>query len=222
MRFSLRHSPAIVLVAAVLLTAAARQAPTAQAAPTAADLTKKLQARYQTVRDFTADFTQTYQGVLQRKAATERGKLQLKKPSRVRMTYESPERKVFVADGVQFYSYFPSDRTGSVNPLPKEGESSTALLFIAGRGDLTRDFTASLAPAQPPSEWQVILVPRSPQADFKTLTLIVDRATLALNGFVTVDDQGTNTIRFANVKENTGLRDSAFDFQFPKGTEISR
>jgi len=222
MRFSFRQSPVILILSSLALTAAARQIPTAQAAPTAAELTKKLQARYQTVRDFTADFTQTYQGVLQRKAATEKGKLQLKKPSRVRMTYESPEKKVFVADGVQFYSYFPSDRTGSVNPLPKEGESSTALLFIAGRGDLTRDFTASLAPAQPPTEWHVKLVPKTPQADFQTLTLIVDRTTLALNGFVTVDDQGTNTIRLANVKENTGLRDTAFNFQFPKGTEISR
>ena len=66
------------------------------------------------------------------------------------------------------------------------------------------------------------LVPKTPQADFQTLTLIVNRSTLALNGFVTVDDQGTNTIRLANVKENTGLRDNAFDFQFPKGTEINR
>src|SRR4029453_17967932 len=104
MRFSLRQSPVILILSSLALTAAARQIPTAQAAPTAAELTKKLQARYQTVRDFTADFTQTYQGVLQRKAATEKGKLQLKKPSRVRMTYESPEKKVFVADGVQFYS----------------------------------------------------------------------------------------------------------------------
>ena len=222
MRFPLRHSPVIVILGTLVLAGAARQAPTAQAAPTPADLTKKLQARYQTVRDFTADFTQTYQGVLQRKAVTEKGKLQLKKPSRVRMTYESPDRKVFVSDGSQFYSYFPGDRTGSVNPLPKEGESSTALLFIAGRGDLTRDFTASLAPTQPAAEWHLKLVPRTPQADFQTLTLIVDRTTLALKGFVTVDDQGTNTIRLANVKENTGLRDNAFDFQFPKGTEINR
>jgi outer membrane lipoprotein carrier protein len=222
MRFPVRHTPLIVFATTLVLGPGAHQVSSAQGAPSAADLTKQLQARYQTVRDFTADFTQTYQGVLLRKAATERGKIQLKKPSRVRMTYESPERKVFVADGTQFYSYFPSDRTGSVNPLPKEGESSTALLFIAGRGDLTRDFTASLAPAQPPAEWHVKLVPKTPQADFQTLTLIVNRSSLALSGFVTVDDQGTNTIRLANVKENTGLRDNAFDFQFPKGTEINR
>lgn len=217
------HSAVIRIAATLAVVAALGSWPIAQSdRPAASDLARKLQARYQTVRDFTADFAQTYQGVLLRKAATERGTLLLKKPSRVRMTYEKPERKIFVADGSQFYSYFPADRAGSVNPLPKEGESSTALLFIAGRGDLTRDFTASLPGTQPQGEWEIKLVPKTPQSDFQTLTLIVDRATLALNGFVTVDDQGTNTIRFLHVKENTGLRDDAFEFKFPKGTEINR
>jgi outer membrane lipoprotein-sorting protein len=65
-------------------------------------------------------------------------------------------------------------------------------------------------------------VPKTPQADFETLTLIVDRTTLMLRGFVTVDQQGTNTILFKNLKENTGIKDDAFYFQFPPGTEISR
>src|ERR1051325_8451715 len=92
--------------------------------PDAADLTRRLQARYQSVHDFTADFDQTYEGVLHKKAAPEHGKLLLKKPSRVRMSYEKPKKKFFVSDGTQFYSYFPADRAGTVNALPKEGESS--------------------------------------------------------------------------------------------------
>ena len=36
--------------------------------------------------------------------------MQVKKPSRMRWTYESPERKVFVADGTRIYSYFPEDK----------------------------------------------------------------------------------------------------------------
>lgn len=207
------------LVAAALLgAAAAAQTPP----PDATDLARKLQARYQTVRDFTADFTQTYQGLLLRKTATERGTLLVKKPSRIRFTYESPERKIFVADGSQFYAYYPADRAGTVSPLPRGDEAPTALLFLAGRGDLVRDFTASLPASQPEGEWHLQLVPRSPQADFDQLTLIVDRGTLSLRGFVTVDSQGTNTIRFSRLKENTGLRDTAFAFSFPRGTEVSR
>ena len=69
--------------------------------PEAADLAARLQARYETVLDFTARFTQTYESGLLRMAssAPERGELKLKKPSRFRMVYTAPERKEFVADG---------------------------------------------------------------------------------------------------------------------------
>ena len=194
----------------------------AQSAPAAADLARRLQARYETVRDFSADFTQSFQGVLVRRATSERGKVLLKKPSRVRFTYSAPEKKEFVSDGVRFYSYYPKDRLGTQAPLPKPNEASTALMFLAGHGNLSRDFTPSMAVNQPEGEWQLRLVPKTPQADFDTLTLIVDRESLALRGFVTVDDQGTNTIRFTQLKENTGIKDEAFFFSFPKGTEINR
>jgi outer membrane lipoprotein carrier protein len=208
------------IVTAVWMTAGAILI--GQTTPTAADLAKRLQARYDTIRDFSGEFTQTYQGTLVRKGTTESGKLLVKKPSRVRFTYSTPEKKEFVSDGVRFYSYYPKNRQGSQAPLPKADEGSTALLFLAGHGNLTRDFTSSMAATQPEGEWHLRLVPKTPQADFDTLTLIVDRATLILRGFVTVNDQGTNTIRFKNLKENTGIKDDAFYFQFPPGTEISR
>jgi outer membrane lipoprotein carrier protein len=210
----------IAIVTAAWMTATA--ALVAQATPAAADLAKRLQARYDTIRDFSGDFTQTFQGILVRRGTTERGRVLVKKPSRVRFTYSAPEKKEFVSDGFRFYSYYPKDRLGSESPLPKPDEGSTALLFLAGHGNLTRDFTASMPAAQPDGEWHLRLVPRTPQADFDTLTLIVDRATLMLRGFVTVNDQGTNTIRFEQLKENTGIKDDAFYFKFPPGTEISR
>lgn len=204
---------AVALAALLVLTASAQT-------PTAPDLAARLQTRYESVRDFTADFTQTYRGVLQRRTATERGKMLLKKPSRVRFTYEAPERKEFVSDGSRFYSHFPVDRTGTEHALPKDDEAGTALMFLAGRGHLARDFTPTIVDGSPADEWHLHLVPKTRQADFETITLFLDRRTLALRGFVTTDDQGTNTIRFTNIKENTGLTDRAFLFQFPPGTEI--
>ena len=192
------------------------------AAPTAPELAARLQKRYESIRDFTADFSQTYRGVLQRKTAIERGKVLVKKPNRVRFTYESPEKKVFVSDGTVFRSYYQEDRAGSEYPLPKENEASTALLFLAGRGNLVRDFTPAMAEGAPPTEWHLGLIPATKQADFDTLTLFVDRQTLALLGFQTTDAQGTNSIRFTNLKENTAIPDSAFVFHFPAGTAISR
>jgi outer membrane lipoprotein carrier protein len=210
-----------VLAAGMAVALAA--APAAQTpAPSAVDLAARLQKRYESIRDFTADFTQNYRGLLQRRAATETGKMLLKKPNRVRFTYESPEKKVFVSDGVLFKSYFQETRAGTETPLPKANESSTALMFLAGHGNLSRDFTPGIVTGAPATEWHLGLVPKSKQTDFDTLTLFLNRTTLALLGFVTTDDQGTNTIRFSNLKENTGLADGAFVYKFPPGTEISR
>jgi outer membrane lipoprotein carrier protein len=212
----------VLLTVAFGALAPASPAATQAQAPSATELAARLQKRYESIRDFTADFTQTFQGLLLKRPTTERGKILLKKPSRVRFTYEKPEPKVFVSNGVLFRSYSPLDSAGTETPLPTGNDVSTALLFLAGRGNLTRDFTSKLAAGAPAGEWHLGLVPNSKQADFDTLTLFVDAQTLALLGFATTDEQGNNTIRFSNLKENTGLTDRAFDFEFPKGTAISR
>src|SRR5436190_2433712 len=163
--------PVLLAISVGLVAPVARAG---QAAPSAADLAARLQKRYESIRDFTADFTQTYRGALLRKPTTERGKMLLKKPSRVRFTYDAPEKKVFVSDGTVFRSYYPEDKSGSEYPLPKDDEASTALMFLAGRGSLVRDFTPSVAAGAPAGEWHLGLLPKTKQTDFDTLTLFVD------------------------------------------------
>lgn len=192
-----------------------------QDAPDAATLASRVQAHYTTVRDFTADFTLTQTSAMLPKPVEERGDVKIKKPSRMRWTYQTSNRQQFISDGTRLYSYFPQDRYVTTTALPKGDEVSTALLFLAGRGNLTRDFTASVPDEQPAGEWRLLLKPKAPQADFKTLTLDVDRATLALRGFTVVDDQGAiSRFRFANLRENRGLTDREFEFAIPKGVEL--
>lgn len=208
-----------VLACLVLSTSAV--AASAQAPPEAAELARRLQDRYDRVQTFTADFTQTYAGGLLGLTTTESGRLTLSKPGRFRMEYLQPEQKVFVADGVMFYGYFPEDQVGSQEPLPKDDEASTALLFIAGRGQLVRDFIPRLAARQPEGEWHLELTPRTPQPEFVTLTLIVDRSSLALRGFSWTDDQGgTTSTRFTELRENVPVPDRTFAFRFPPGVIV--
>jgi outer membrane lipoprotein carrier protein len=212
----MRGNLALVIVCAATITASARQG-----TPTAATLASRIQAHYATVKDFTADFTQTLTSGLSLKAAEERGDVKIKKPSRMRWTYTSSDKQQFVSDGTRFYAYFPGDKYVTMSALPKGNEVSTALLFLAGRGDLTRDFVASVPDTQPAGEWRLLLKPKTPQADFKTLTLDVDRTTLALRGFTVVDELGgVSKFRFQNLRENRGQTDQAFEFKIPKGVEL--
>lgn len=214
---------AAALVAAQSLWAVSLPAQSTGAAPPApADLARALQKRYAGIRDFRADFTQSVRGGVLRTVTTEqRGDVKIKKPGRMRWTYGPPDRHVFVADGTRVYFYTPNDRTVHTSPMPAGDDMSAAVLFLTGTGNLERDFTHTMPAAQPAGEWQITLAPKVAQEDFATLTLSVDRATLAFRGFTWKDHGGTdNTIRFTNLRENVGLKDAEFAFTIPKGTHI--
>ena len=210
-----------IIVTAVLFTAPpAGQTP---ATPSAADVARRLQAHYNGVHDFKADFTSDYREGLILPPTTERGAVLVKKPGRMRWTYTAPEKKELIADGVRIYTYLVADRQVYVNPMPPGDDAPTALLFLMGKGDLNRDFTPALGPDQTDGEWRLALTPKRPQADFTSLTLVVDRQSLALRGFTTVDSQGgTSAFRFLRLQENVGLLDKQFDFTPPKGVEVIR
>lgn len=189
-------------------------------APSAEELARQVQTHYNRIQDFAADFTMTYQGALLRQKATERGDVRLKKPNRMWWRYAPPDRKEYVADGSRLYQHFPQDKIVIQTELPKASDTSTSLLFLAGKGDLLRDFTPALSASQPAGEWHLILTPRAKQADFQTLTLIVDRRTLDLRGMKQETAEGTHTFAFSRFRSNLGLKDSDFVFTIPKGTEI--
>lgn len=212
------RSVGFFLLAAVLSTAVGAAGQT----PSAADLAARVQAHYAQVRDFTASFTLTQSSALLPRPTTERGSVKVKKPGRMRWLYTA-DKKEFVADGSMLYSFFPRDKYVNVNPLPKGEDGSTALLFLTGRGDLARDFTATLEGDQPAAEWRLNLKPKARQTDFTALALEVDRATLALRGITVVDDQGgTSKFRFEGLKENVGLADREFEFKIPPGVEVRK
>jgi outer membrane lipoprotein carrier protein len=200
--------------------------PQAQASPersrAAAEIAAGVQRRYAAVRDFTADFTHTYQGGVLRQKTTERGSLAVKKPGRMRWTYTAPEKKEFVSDGSKLYSYIPADRQVIVSELPAGGGDTTAALFLAGRGDLTKDFTAALED-QGPATYRLKLTPKKRQQEFDTLVIQVRRDTLQIDTLVAQDRQGgTSTFTFSNLKENVGLGDSRFVFKTPRGVQVVR
>src|SRR5690606_15689853 len=206
----------ILAVAVLLLTAR-----TLAQMPSADELAARVQARYATVTDFTADFTQTQTNPLLPHPVVEEGTLKVRKPGRMRWTYTTGDRNETVADGTRIYNYARADRYVAVSPMPAPGEASTALLFLAGNGDLTRDFVAALPPDQPAGEWHLELTPRTPQADFETLTLEIDRESLAFRGLVILDPQGgTSAFRFENLRENVGVSPGEFEFTIPRGVEV--
>jgi outer membrane lipoprotein carrier protein len=183
-----------------------------QAPPSPVDLAERLQARYDTVKSFTADYTLLQQSAAVPQTETLRGTVRVRKPGCLNFSTTSPTSRQVVSDGVQIVRWDGGRQADRARVAP--GDTSTALMFLSGRGNLTRDFTPSLPAGQPDGEWRLALSPKTPQADFVSLTLLVDRRTLALNGYETVESSGGRSImRFTNLKENVPLPDSDFVFK---------
>jgi outer membrane lipoprotein carrier protein len=208
----------ILLVAVALSAGLLAQAP----APAPSEVAARVQAHYSTVRDFTADFTLLQKSSLRPKPSEDRGELKVKKPLKMRWTFATNDRSEFIADGIKLYAVFPRDKYVSVSSLPKENESGTWLLFLAGRGDLTKDFSATMPAEQPASEWRLMLKPATKRiTDLQLLTLDVDRTTYQLRGMTVIDEQGgTSVYRFSNLRENRNLGDGEFLFSNPKGLAL--
>ena len=191
---------------------------------TAPELAAALQRKYDGIKDFSADFTHVYEGGVLRKQITERGHLLVKKPGKMRWDYSAPETKQFVSDGVKMYSYIPQDKQVIVSSVPNDEDAPTPTLFLAGKGRLGRDFTPSLvdAPAGMPAGSRALkLVPKAKQRDYDWLVLVLDPASLAIRGLLTVDAQGgKSSFFFTNLKENIGLADKEFAFKIPRGVDV--
>ena len=209
-----------LFIALILLTLGSISAG-AQGRPPADELARTLQQRYAKIRDFSADFVHSYRGGALRTQVTEKGEVAVKKPGMMRWVYTAPEKKTFVSDGVKIYSYIPQDRQVIVSSVPKGDEATTAVMFLAGKGDVARDFTPSYAEGGPAGSWALKLVPRKAERDYDTLVLALDPATLQIRALTTTDRQGgQSTFTFTNLKENRGLSEKDFMFRIPRGVDV--
>ena len=201
------------VLATVPLSGQGRTAPAVAAA---------LQAKYDRIKDFSADFVQHYEsGVLKRKV-TERGKLQVKKPGKMRWDYTQPDEKLFVSDGRRIYLWVPADKQVTVTCVPEEDQATTAVLFLVGKGNLTRDFEVTFNGAQQPGSHSLRLQPKLPERDYDWLELVIDEASLQIRSLTAADRQGgQSTFVLSNFKENPGLSDKAFTFSPPRGADVT-
>ena len=195
----------------------------AQSTPpaTADSVARDLQRKYDRVTDFSADFVHTYRGGVLKQQATERGRLLVKKPGKMRWEYNAPEKKLFVSDGRKMYLHVPADNQVIVSDVPKTDEATTAVLFLVGKGSLTRDFTVTFADGGGPDTYSLKLQPKLPERDYDWLQLVVEKPTLRIRTLAAADVQGgRSTFQFSNFKENVGLTDKIFDFKPPRGADV--
>jgi outer membrane lipoprotein carrier protein len=218
-------SPAVVLTMIrpllVVLAIVGLIQPLVDAQPRSAEsVARGLQERYRGINDFSAGFTQTYRGGFLRTQSLESGTLMVKRPGRMRWDYEKPERKQVIATGDTVYINQPSVR--QVQVLSQD-QSSTPALFLAGEGDIVRDFAVEFTDSPLADTIALKLTPRMPDPQYEHVVVAVDPSSLQIRALVTTDTQGgESTVVFTNLRENRGLADREFEFTPPRGFDVIR
>jgi len=197
---------------------AAQVAPPKTAAP-AADalaLLTRFDARSRTIQDFTAKFTQTYRSGALGRAIVETGTVKVKRPSRMLFEYVTPDKKLFVADGLRYYFYVPRDKQVMVQDQ-RGDRRATAQILAEGR--LLEHFKC-VGEEDDPLGRKLILTPLEKDANVARISVVLD-SELRLLALEIKDAEGsTSRLVFDAVKENVGLKDSEFHFEVPRGVEV--
>src|SRR5688572_851123 len=131
------------LVLAALIATVATSLPAAQTRPAPDVLARSLQQEYNRVRDLRASFVQTARGGVLSVRSRGEGTVVVKKPGRMRWDYSKPEKQSIISDGTRLIRYYPDTKEVDIVDIPPDNQAPTAMLFLAGKGDVLRDFRVS-------------------------------------------------------------------------------
>ncbi|MBL8204088.1 MAG: outer membrane lipoprotein chaperone LolA [Blastocatellia bacterium] len=169
-----------------------------------------------------ADFTQIYNAPGER-TRRESGRLQLKKPGKMRWEYATPEAKLYISDGKVVFEYLPAERSATRVSAKQTDDWRAPFMFLLGRGNLRRDFSRiELADEAPIRAGNRVLrmIPKR-RSDIRELLIEVEPNSLTL-ARLSLLKSGNARIDFllTNVRENTVIADSVFSFQPPAGVTV--
>ena len=151
------------------------------------------------------------------------GKVFFKKKGMMRWDYQTPNQKL-ISNGLTLWYYQPEENQVFVSDVSKVIKEKTPLAFLAGEGDLSRDFKIvnfNESVSQKEENFVLELVPKEPNAVLSKLTLTVDKKTNYVIQADVFDGLGNVTrTRFVDIKTNVGLSNTFFNFTIPPGTEV--
>jgi outer membrane lipoprotein carrier protein len=186
------------------------------------DLVAGVERLFSRMSDYSSDFVQSSKDVLNRKQDAA-GHLYLKRSRMARWEYTSPEEQLFVSDGKTVYFYVPSDKQVNRESLKETFDDRIPLMFLLGRSNLRDEFTKfELLNTKPFLEGTKVLrmTPRR-KTDLKELIMEVDPQNFQIRRLVLDHNDGSHSeFIFSNIRTNTGLKATLFDFKVPPGVQI--
>ena len=212
-------SKAVLALALSLSVLAEAQTPSTKLPISVASdaIIRKVDGHYNHLSSFKARYTEHYAGMGMDR--TESGTLLLKKPGRMKWSYDTPAGKVFVLDGKFAWFYTPGDLQAQRIPAKQLDDLRSPLRFLLGHTQLRKELD-SLTVAPDAQNYRISGIPKGMAQRVKALTLLVD-ATGAIQRMKLEEVDGAVTeFAFTALQENVPAKDADFAFIPPAGVTI--
>ncbi len=206
-----------ILLSSVLLLAAVFTAPAADEVDAAV---RGLERHYNRVSTLEAEFVQRH--TLGATTLVESGRVYFRKGSRMRWEYESPEPKLFLADGEFAYLYVPQEKQVRRQSIKQSPDWQAAFALLVGRMNLKRMFgrieLVEVHHLDSPARMQLRGQARSAKQPFTEVWFDLNDAYQVLRIEVRQRDGGLMEFHFRNWRENRPLSPDLFRLSVPPGT----
>jgi outer membrane lipoprotein carrier protein len=180
-------------------------------------LIRKVDDHYNHLTSLRTRYTEHYTGMGMDR--TESGTLVLKKPGRMRWTYDEPVGKVFVLDGKFAWFYTPGDAQASRVPAKQLDDLRSPLRFLLGHTQLKKELDG-LTVVPDGSGFQISGVPKGMEQRVKLLSLGVT-ATGSIERMRLEEMDGAVTeFAFTGMQENVPVKNEDFIFTTPAGVSV--
>ncbi|MBI5892779.1 MAG: outer membrane lipoprotein chaperone LolA [Deltaproteobacteria bacterium] len=178
-----------------------------------------VQKTYENISDMKASFVQETTSATFKDTQKSEGIVYFKKPGMMRWEYSNPNKDVIVNNGETIWVYQPDLGQVMVSKFDKES-SPLSKHFLSGMGNVKNDFDVKLG-EETPFSYTLILVPKTQQPNIRKIHLTIDKKTFMMNKTASFDPFGNiASVRFIDVKTNTNLQKSIFNFEIPKGVKV--
>lgn len=182
-----------------------------------------LDGRYNSIRNWQAEFEQTFTSGLQTR--TESGYLYLEKPGRMRWDYTDPVHKVFLVAGNRVWQYAAGNGEATVTKVDTLSDLRTPLRFLLGHTNLEKELDhLSYSGLHPWRAGDMVIhgVPRQEVAAAGWRELFLEfTPQYRIDRLLIVGLDGSqNDIRFRDIRVNTRLPKDIFKFTPPPGVTL--
>lgn len=204
-----------VIVSAFLLCIAGLSLPQLSISSELDGSIEKIQKAYEKIKDMKGSFTQKNTIRDLNKTDTYKGEFFIKQPLRMKWLYTGKAAQDIFINNETVLIYKKGDKQAYKGKFDKTAYGQTPIALLSGFGNIRQEFIITGRGNT------LLLKPKSPLSNITSISMTLSEEDFPIKSFI-IQDNRSNVVEIIlkDIKTNTGLKDSLFEFSLPKGVNV--